>query len=116
MQEVYIFCASECGRLHHCSIMGLDKELRKMATNARYITVVEISGGDLIAIEVKYHLDSLVTYSNLYTGVNRDRASSDFITTTDRKLQLMKIILQARAFPDPVSYIEGNLDNGYYIF
>ncbi len=90
--------------------MGLDKELRKMATDLQdTLLLSRISGGDLIAIDAKYHINCLVAYKNHYRSAQRACASESSNTTE-------KNVLQARAFAELISYIEGNVDNGTYIF
>lgn len=89
--------------------MGLDKELRMMATALQDTTLMsKLSGGDLVAIEAKYHLNCLVAYRNQYRSMQRAASSDDGTTTTDEK------ILQARAFADLVFHIEGMLENDTY--
>ncbi len=110
LQATCIFCDDESGQLHNCSTLGLDKELRKMATDLQDTSLLSrISGGDLIAIDAKYHINCLVAYKNRYRSAQRACASESSNTTE-------KNVLQARAFAELISYIEGNVDNGTYIF
>ena len=47
--------------------MSLDKELRQMATEMQDTSLISrISGGDLVAIEAKYHRSCLTAYKNRY--------------------------------------------------
>ena len=110
LQAACIFCDSELGQLHNCSTMELDQELRQMATELQDTSLLSrISGGDLIAIEAKYHIHCLVAYKNRYRSAQRACASESSNTTEEN-------VLRARAFAELISYIEGNVDNGTYIF
>ena len=104
-----IFCDVDSGQLHNCSTMELDKELREMATELQdSLLLSKISGGDIIAIEAKYHINCLVSYKNRYRSFQR-ACASHFRSTEES-------VLQARAFMELVSYIEGNVENGTYLF
>ena len=55
-EEACIFCSKPSGKLHQCATMGLDNNLQKMATDMEDTRLLaRISGGDLVAIEAKYH-------------------------------------------------------------
>ncbi len=57
---VVFFCLEVGGKLHSCSTMQLDHSLRKMATEIQdSVLLARIAGGDLIAIEAKYHFNCL---------------------------------------------------------
>ena len=85
------------------------QELRRIATEMQDVSLLsKISGGDLIAIEAKYHLNCLVAYRNQYRSTQR--APGDISNTTEEK------VLQERVFMELVSYIEGNVDSGTFIF
>ncbi|KAG1676996.1 hypothetical protein GQR58_014039 [Nymphon striatum] len=57
-QEACIFCLTVSGKMHKCSTMNLDHELRRWATGLNDTALLaRISGGDLVAIEAKYHYD-----------------------------------------------------------
>ncbi len=75
-EESCIFCLQVSGKLHQCSTMGLDHELRKMATDLQdALLLARISGGDLVAIEGKYHYKCLSDYKNRHRS--HMRASYD---------------------------------------
>ena len=104
------FCDNNCGELHQCSTMSLDKELRKMATEMQYTSLISrISGGDLVAIEAKYHRSCLTAYKNRYRSANRAACSTSHATTEEK-------ILQARVFAEVVSHIEDNIASGTHLF
>ena len=68
-----------------------------------------ISGGDIIAIEAKYHINCLVSYKNRYRSMQRAHVSESSSNTEGR-------VLQARAFSELISNIEDNIENGTYLF
>ncbi|KAG1695324.1 hypothetical protein GQR58_006635 [Nymphon striatum] len=70
--------------------------------------VARISGGDLVAIEAKYHYDCLSLYKNRHRS--EQRASHSYAAANESRLQ------EARAFAELVSYIECSVENGNYIF
>ena len=71
-QESCIFCSEVSGTLHNCATMTLDHAIRKMATELQDTSLLaRISGGDLIAIEAKYHFNCLSTFKTI-TGVHSD--------------------------------------------
>ena len=69
-----------------------------------------ISGGDIIAIEAKYHINCLVSYKNCYRSMRRAHVSESSSNTEGRR------VLQARAFSELISNIEDNIENGTYLF
>ena len=71
--------------------------------------IARLSGGDLVAIEAKYHYNCLSAYKNQHRSFLRIQKSYDN-EKADEKPQL------ARAFAELVSYIESNVENGSYIF
>ncbi|KAG1656278.1 LMBR1 domain-containing protein 2 [Nymphon striatum] len=70
--------------------------------------LARISGGDLVAIEAKYHYDCLSLYKNRHRSAQR--ASHSYTATNESRLQ------EASAFAELVSYIECSVENGNYIF
>ena len=55
-----LFCSGTSGTLHDCSTMSFEFNLKNMATDLGDTTILaKLSGGDVIAIEGKYHFDCL---------------------------------------------------------
>ena len=62
-----IFCNKKNGKLHEYSTFSSDKTLRNMALEMQdTVLMAKISAGDLVAIEVKYHLQCLTAYRSKY--------------------------------------------------
>ena len=58
--------------------MGLDNDLQKMATDLEDTRLLaRISGGNLVAIEAKYHYNCLSAYKSRYRSLIRSRTSND---------------------------------------
>ena len=74
-QESCIFCAKDNGKLHACTTMKLDNNLRQMATELQDTKLlVRIAGGDLVAIEAKYHFNCLSTFKSKYRSAQRAKS------------------------------------------
>ena len=57
--------------------MTLDHDLRQMATDLQDTKLLaRISGGDLVAIEAKYHFNCLSAYKSKYRSTQRAEADS----------------------------------------
>lgn len=57
-QESCMFCLQTSGKLHECTTMNLDQSLRSMAKELQDGDLLaRVSGGDLVAIEAKYHFE-----------------------------------------------------------
>ena len=105
-----IFCDGESGKLHSCTTMELDEDLKQMATKLQdSLLLSKIMGTDLVAIEAKYHINCLVSYKNRYRSALRAHASERSDTTEEN-------VLRALVFAELVSFIEGNVENGTYLF
>jgi len=64
-QASCIFCSVASGKLHNCTTLTLDHDLRQMATDLQDTRLLaRISGGDLVAIEAKYHFNCLSAYKS----------------------------------------------------
>ena len=67
--------------------MSLDRELRKMAIEMQdAVMLSKISGGDLVAIEAKYHLNCLVSYRNKYRSMQRATSTGDSVNCTEEPI------------------------------
>jgi hypothetical protein len=103
-----IFCSEVSGTLHNCETMKLDHNVRRMATELQDSSLLaRISGGDLIAIEAKYHYNCLSTFKNKHRSAQRAQNSS--INQEDE-------LIQAQVFADLILYIEESIENGTFIF
>ena len=77
-----------------------------MATEMQDTSLIsQISGGDFVAIEAKYHRSCLTAYKNRYQSANRDACSTRHATTEEQ-------ILQARVFAELASHIGDNIASG----
>ncbi len=89
--------------------MKLDHDLRRMATELQDSSLLaRISGGDLIAIEAKYHFNCLSTFKNKYSAVQRAQHN----LTISQEDQL----IQAQVFADLISHIEESIESGTCIY
>ena len=108
-KELCIFCCEGRGKLHECATKKLDEDLRKMAIKLEDTAVLaRISGGDLVAIEAKYHLDCLTRYRNRYRSA-QNLPGCSYPSEQER-------LLQAIVFAELVANIEGDIEEGKYIF
>lgn len=109
-KSVCIFCEDEGGKLHQFSTLQSDASLRFMAKDLQDTSLLaKIEGGDLIALEAKYHLSCLVTYRNRHRSHVRERQSSS-------RESLEKIKTEARAFVELLAYIDSSIEEGISIF
>ncbi len=84
-----IFCAGTSGKLHQFSTLQSDASLRNMAKEDLQETslLTKIEGGDLIALEAKYHLLCLATLCNHHRSHTKENnnASSECVKKKKRK-------------------------------
>lgn len=107
-QESCMFCTKITGTLHACATMKLDNDLRLMATELQDAELLaRIAGGDLIAIEAKYHYNCLSAYKSKYRSMQR--AEHD---ACSHEVEIIK----AQSYADLFAYIEDNVETGNYIF
>ena len=95
-------------KMHEYSTKEADLNLRTMAIELDDTELLgRISGGDCVAIEAKYHFFCLTDYRNRYRSSVREK---NRVIDTDYERA------KARAFVELVSYIEGALEDGTYLF
>ena len=71
----YIFCSVVSGKLHNCTTLALDHDFHQMATDLQDTRLLaRISGGDLVAIEAKYHFNCLLVYKRKHGIVQQGEA------------------------------------------
>lgn len=113
--NICIFC-EQTGphKLHEYATQSAEQGLRQMAHDMQDTKLLaHLSGGDLVAIEAKYHLECLTTYRNRYRVYNCHRSSS----STSQGSTIDKVSMgKARAFVELVGHIEASVEDGTYIF
>ncbi|KAJ8349373.1 hypothetical protein SKAU_G00245030 [Synaphobranchus kaupii] len=105
------FCESgtDQGVLHEVSTFDADKKIQTMITeldDTKFMT--RIVGGDLMAMEAKYHLPCLVKSRNRHRSLTRKSGQSP--ENTDEKMN------ESRAFIELINYIEKSVDSGVLLF
>lgn len=109
--EQCFFCTKgeEEAVLHAVSTFDADKNIRTMITelnDAQLMT--RIVGGDLMAMDAKYHLTCLVKLRNRYRTLTRKASQTP--ENTDQKMN------ESRAFVELTSYVEKSVDSGTLLF
>lgn len=111
--ETCIFCnrSEENGKLHSFTSMNANTEIRRMAAKLEDFDLLgRISGGDLIAIEAKYHLNPCLTsFRNRYRSVSSKKAEA----STESNNDLMN---ETRAFLELVEHLEECVRNNKFMF
>ena len=106
-----IFCTKDdaAGQLHEFRTFDADDNIRRMATDLQDTELLaKISGGDLTAIEAKYHLPCLTTLRNKHRSYLRQNQSC----SDDREQDTN----EARAFVELITHVENCLENGIFCF
>ena len=104
-----IFCTKDDGHLHEFRTFDADNNVRRMATDLQDIALLtRIDGGDLTALEAKYHLSCLIALRNRHRSFLRQSESSS-IDGEESKIE-------ARAFVELITHIESSIENGTFCF
>ncbi len=120
-----IFCLSTNDKenLYNCSTLKIDHEIRRMATVLEdYDLLIRISGGDLIAIEAKYHAHCYVTYRNRFRSLQREHNAKEtsltdsIITDSLEQMNCNSDLVRAHVFAELISYVDNELQGGKYLF
>ena len=104
-----IFCGKVSSeKLHEYSTRNAEISLRAMANGMQdNALLTKISGGDLVAIETKYHFSCLLEYRNRHCSYLRTK-SKEVDTDYER--------VKARVFVEVVSYVEAAIEDELYMF
>lgn len=95
--------------LHEVSTFDADKNIRDMITELNDTQLLSrIVGGDLIAMEAKYHLTCMVKLRNRYRSLTRKQNQTP--EDTDEKMN------ESRAFVELTRYIEESVNSGTLLF
>lgn len=112
--NVCIFCekTEDVRLLHKFSTVEADRNLRDIATELKeFDLLAKISGGDLVAIEAKYHMKCLTDLRNRHRLFLRKKKNPELIEIEEREK-----INETRAFIELVEYIENSVENGTHFF
>ena len=85
------------------SVRTIDKDLNDTTL------LTKIEGGDLIALESKYHLSCLAKLRNHHRSYLREVEESSSVLIEERKLE-------ARAFAELLSHVEASVQEGVFLF
>ena len=97
-------CEECSGILHEFLTMDADINVRRMATDLQYTALLaKIGGGDLHALEAKYHMACLTTHRNTHRLLNREEKEISSCNTEEKKIE-------ARALTELFSYIETSIE------
>ncbi|KAL9960945.1 hypothetical protein ACROYT_G034453 [Oculina patagonica] len=103
-----IFCDQNSGKLHEYSTFSSDTSIRNMAQEMQdTVMVAKISGGDVVAIGAKYHLQCLTAYRNKYRS---------YVRQHETRQNILRERSKARVFAELASYLEESLNAGISIF
>lgn len=105
-----IFCTTDSNdKLHNFTTLEADRSLRQIASEVGDFELLSrISGGDLVAIEAKYHLSCLTSFRNNYRSFLSKK--SKISETDDEKIN------ECRAFIELVNFIEKSVEEGTQFF
>ena len=105
-----IFCEDASGRLHQFSMLQSDASIRSMAKDLRDASfLAKNDGGDLIALEAKYHLSCLATLRNRHRSHVRGVQSASEDSFEKEKME-------ARALVELLTHIESSVEEGNFFF
>ena len=105
-----IFCEEDGDKLHQFSTLQSDTSVQSMARDLQDVSLLsKIEGGDLIALEAKYHLSCLVKLCNRHRSYLREIQNASSKYHEERKKE-------ARAFVELLTYIEGSVEEGKNFF
>ena len=103
-KKKYIFV----GHLHEFRTFDADN-VRGMATDLEdKALLTRIDGGDLTALEAKYHLSCLTTLRNRHRSFFRQSKSFSNDGEEGR--------IEARAFVELITHVENSIENGTFYF
>ena len=109
-KNVCIFCGDESGLLHEFRTLEVDSRVRSMATDLQDTALLaKIEGGDLIALDAKYHLACLTQLRNWHRSLMRESQQHPYSLGEEKKKQ-------ARVFAELITYIENSVEDGTSCF
>ncbi len=105
-----LFCRGEAGHLHEFRTLGADDNIRQMATELQERELMaRMEGGDLIAIEAKYHLECLTALRNRYRSQMRQHEQESRGFSEEK-------IMKARGLVELFTHVENCVEDGTFYF
>ena len=105
-----LFCEDNSGVLHEFLTMDADTNVRIMAADLQDTALLaKIGGGDLHALEAKYHMACLTRLRNSHRSLKREKQELSSYTIEEKKIK-------ARALTELLSYIEASVEEGVGCF
>ena len=102
-----LFCG-ETGDLHEVMTLEVDEKVRKMATDLQDSALLKhLAGGDMIAIEAKYHKKCMTNLTNRHRAFLRQSQDCQSGEEDEKN--------EARAFVELISFMESCVDDGKYV-
>ena len=109
-KEKCIFCEESSGKLHQFSTLEADSSIRAIAKDLENMSLLaKIEGGDLIALESKYHLSCLTSLRNRHRSYLRETGENSGALIQEKKIM-------ARAFAEVLAHIEALVTEGNVLF
>ena len=103
---------NKLGLLHGFSTIEADRNLRRIVTDLQdFELLAKMSGGDLIAIDGKYHMKCLTNLRNKHRSHQRKKKSAETLEAEEEER-----FNEARAFVELAEYIENSVENGTLLF
>ena len=102
-----LFCG-ETGDLHEVMTLEVDEKVRKMVTDLQDSALLKhLAGGDMIAIEAKYHKKCMTNPTNCHRAFLRQ--SQDCQSSEEDEKN------EGIAFVELISFMESFIDDGKYV-
>ena len=106
-----IFCEEANENLHQFCTLQSDTNVRNMARDLQDASLLaKIEGGDLIALEARYHLTCLVNLHNRHRLHLREIQNASSTESHDERK------MEARAFVELLTYIESSVEEGNFLY
>ena len=105
-----LFCEERSGILHEFVTMDADTNVRNMATDLQDTALLaKIGGGDLHALEAKYHMACLTKLRNSHRSLKREEQEIASCNIEEKKIEV-------RALTELLSYVETSVEEGMLCF
>ena len=105
-QNVCVFCNEQGNDLHQVVTLEVDKDVKGMAVQTQGSQLIaKLAGGDMVAIEAKYHSKCMLAYKRKYTAYVKSCNKIETSTNDDSAAE-------ARTFAELISFMESSAESG----